>query len=555
MKKKMVSILLALVLLFTSAPVIAASSDGVIEENGEPRFVSVSAGFYYSYALKDDGSLYAWGGKEYGSYRWKREGAVGNSLTPVKIMDGVKEVSDGIALKNDGSVWALQNVYKSKRNDGKIMEYSDLIVEPCLAPVKIMDGVKTINAGFARSPIVFKWDIDLFDAKFYFAVKDDDSLWAWGYNEQGLLGDGGLGGVFLPAPKKIMDNVKTAGAGYTNGYALKTDGSLWMWGQSNTGLIIGYGSYDPDNIAFISTPKKVMDGIKTADMGRDRCLIVKNDGSFWAWGEFYSSSRKVWFPLPPTKIMDDVKMISTAGSDVFYAIKNDDSLWISKYSCVSIDDILNVLYEPVMDDVKAVDKGEGFELIIKNDNSVWSGGYNFCGNIGNGTVDDSAAFKWRFAKIIDSDGTNRYPIQTQTQTIIITAPDESKTKVNKADGRIIKETVPDYKFVMDENAVGEWEVHDFIKIFDIDGYNPSLIYPYDNGLPYEANSFYKDGTAKLRYEGFEMNFRWSKGFMIWSWIDRVPTYEIRSIDSELYMFIPWENNDYTVAGYYVFKKV
>ena len=59
------------------------------------------------------------------------------------------------------------------------------------------------------------------------AVKSDGSLWAWGWNIYGQLGDGTT--ADKSSPVKIMDGVKAVSTGYYNSVALKSDGSLWTW--------------------------------------------------------------------------------------------------------------------------------------------------------------------------------------------------------------------------------------------------------------------------------------------------------------------------------------
>jgi hypothetical protein len=147
--------------------------------------VSVSAGYYYTLAIKEDGSLWAWG---YNFYGQLGDGKTYNrSLEPVKIMDNVVSISAGheysMAIKEDGSLWTWGKNINGQLGDGTTESKS--------SPVKIMDQVIRISAGEDHSK----------------AIKQDSSLWAWGYNGYGQLGDGTTEDQLLPI--KIMDQVAT----------------------------------------------------------------------------------------------------------------------------------------------------------------------------------------------------------------------------------------------------------------------------------------------------------------------------------------------------------
>ncbi len=60
------------------------------------------------------------------------------------------------------------------------------------------------------------------------ALKTDGSLWAWGLNDQGQLGDGT--NEWRLSPVQVLTGVAAVAAGSTHSLAFKTDGSLWTWG-------------------------------------------------------------------------------------------------------------------------------------------------------------------------------------------------------------------------------------------------------------------------------------------------------------------------------------
>lgn len=124
-------------------------------------------------------------------------------------------VDSSFAILQDGSLWAWGNNREGQLGDGT--------TERRFAPVKIMDDVAAVSASGAHT----------------IAIKTDGSLWAWGDNSTGEIGNGDIENrfVFVIVPEKVMECTVTAcaGSGYT--IAVRTDGSLWVWGDNSFGQL------------------------------------------------------------------------------------------------------------------------------------------------------------------------------------------------------------------------------------------------------------------------------------------------------------------------------
>lgn len=112
-------------------------------------------------------------------------------------------------------------------------------------------------------------------------IQNDGTLWAWGLNDQGQLGDGTT--TNRNSPTQIgTDNdwiFVTVGSNFT--YALKQDGSLWAWGSNSKGQLSDgttIGRLSPAQVLPLTTWSKVSTG--------DQFVIAqKTNGTLWACGE------------------------------------------------------------------------------------------------------------------------------------------------------------------------------------------------------------------------------------------------------------------------------
>ena len=213
------------------------------------------------------------------------------------------------------------------------------------------------------------------------AILDDGSLWTWGLNNYGQLGDGTEESRSIP--KKILDDVKSVDLGYYNGAAVKTDGTLWVWGNNMYG-VFGNGTKESS-----LAPIQVMEDVDSVAVGYGTTVALKNDGSLWVWGlNGYGQLGNGITTTPsttPVKIMEDVQQ-----ADMVYfhgaAVKNDGSLWIwGRNNNYQLGDGTNENRSTpfkLMDDVKSVSLGMNESSVIKEDGSLWAWGSNAYGQIG-----------------------------------------------------------------------------------------------------------------------------------------------------------------------------
>lgn len=316
-------------------------------DRGQPERVAenVASVYYGGLAiLKKDGSL--WGRYSLTGLGTDDEERYNEY---VKLMDGVSSVSlyEDVAaiLKTDGSLWMCgSNLTMQIGNGGagdrhlhftnwygKIFDYNVQTT-----PIKIMDNVTCVSVGYNHTA----------------AVTADGSLWMWGQNDKGQLGFSGGNTTVKESysdlefyydaqsvPRKVMDGVVAVSAGWENTAAVKADGSLWTWGNNVYGQL---GNGTKEN-SF--TPVKVLEDVASVSLSSGYTMAIKTDGSLWGWGDNssgqlgnggkanaipdgYASDLPNFIQTVPVKVATDVAAVGARiFSECTAIIKNDGSVW------------------------------------------------------------------------------------------------------------------------------------------------------------------------------------------------------------------------------------
>ena len=238
-------------------------------------------------AIKNDNSLWGWGWNHMNPtvlgpnadirIVWSMNGDeyfyVGEmECEPLFIMDDVQFISlsesSAAAIKTDGSLWHWGGIWK-----GEIYTQIDWgprdfpIRQNTLEPIHIMDDVRYVSNGGSHMMI----------------IRNDNSLWAMGWNEHGQLGDGTT--EHRLEPVHIMDDVLKVAVAPTHissmpGYtlALKTDGTLWHFGFYRP-----YGLQSSD-FEIITTPEKILENIAHIFTSNHlRAAAIDTSGNIIEW--------------------------------------------------------------------------------------------------------------------------------------------------------------------------------------------------------------------------------------------------------------------------------
>ena len=294
---------------------VIAKSSPVQTITGGTNWKQVSGGLYTAAAIKTDGTLWAWGDNYYGQ--------LGNSTvvpksSPVQTIAGGtnwKQVACGYnhtsAVKTDGTLWTWGRNAAGQLGDSTFVTKS--------SPVQTIAGGtnwKQVAAGVYHTS----------------AIKTDGTLWSWGFNNSGQLGDNTPSSTFSPVQTIAGGtNWKQVACGSYHTAAIKTDGTLWTWGNAT------YGVLGDNTVIAKSSPVQTITGgtnWKQVACGYRHTAAIKTDGTLWTCGYNYygqlGDNTGVSKSSPVQTIAGGTnwKQVAAGSAGIHTAaIKTDGTLW------------------------------------------------------------------------------------------------------------------------------------------------------------------------------------------------------------------------------------
>ncbi|ANS74175.1 hypothetical protein AWM70_05920 [Paenibacillus yonginensis] len=270
--------------VLTPGPVSAAAATEA------PTAPQLKAGYYHSVSLVSGGTVYTWGQDSYGQLG--NNSTVSGIASPVgvKKLTGIVDVDSGvrssIALKQDGTVWMWGGNMNGQLGIGSTAISSVPVQVPGLRSISaISGGIGYHSMALASDGTVWTWGENKYaqlgdgtrtnwttpvqasnlehitaiagGGYHSLALDDNGNVWGWGDNSQGQLGQGNKTLTTRPLQVAGITGVKLIAAGGFHSLAMRKDGVVWGWG------LVYYIEIDPG--AFTAEEGKDYDGMQGVD--------------------------------------------------------------------------------------------------------------------------------------------------------------------------------------------------------------------------------------------------------------------------------------------------
>ena len=235
-------------------------------------------------AIKTDGTLWTWGSNYKGGIGAPGVGGDDKRSSPTQVPGTTwSKISTGTfsqcAIKTDGTMWTWgSNVYGNLGTNQHSTAFPDYDgAQTYSSPVQIP------GTSWSKIPQTCKSS--------RCAIRTDGTLWAWGYNGDGQLGQNeqgaypGFGGLYsspVQIPGTTWNDVWT-GAGGSLFIATKTDNTLWAWGYNGNGEL-GQNTQGDSRSSPVQIPGTTWNKVST---GGNLVIASKTDGTYWSWGSSY----------------------------------------------------------------------------------------------------------------------------------------------------------------------------------------------------------------------------------------------------------------------------
>jgi len=320
------------------------------------------------------GPLYVWGNNNSGELG-QNDVVLRSSPTQVSSSTPWSALSAGqnfrTAIKNDGTAWSFGN-----------NNYGQLAIG---------------NRVFSSSPVQIGALTDWYDSKVVSgygstcAVKPNGTIWVWGQNGSGRLGDGTVINRSSPVQVGALTTWLKITVGYSATHALKTDGTLWSWGNGSS------GETGHNDVINRSSPVQIGSDTDWLDVasGSNHTVATKTDGTIYSWGGnavgvlgLNDINIKRSSPTQIGALTNWSKVF--CGQYFTGSIKTDGTLWIWGENGARLGDgtVIN-RSSPIQigSDTNWTEEIEGNSnsvTAIKSDGTLWVWGQNDKGQLGTG---------------------------------------------------------------------------------------------------------------------------------------------------------------------------
>lgn len=359
-----------------SVPTLLA--EDIIDIKAQPTHGRPDYPTFIDFYLKEDGTLW---GRGYNYNGLQLDDSLQDTDTFKLMMDSVQSFALGLehivvlTTAGEAYTWGGNTYGQLANGDIQIRQQ----------PGQVLDEVEQIALS--------RWtpQLGMINEDHSLAIRSDASLWAWGSNILGQLGDGSTTRSLVP--KKVLDGVVKAAAGRWCSYAIDEAGVLWGWGQNDNGIL---GA----DLQPRLSPQRIDEGVRDIAADNRQLLVLKEDGHLWRYGYGFDVSGYAEPGLcEASLILDQVEAMALSSSHAL-ALRQDGSLWgwgsnmygqLGDQLEYELADLMKFHAEPIfiMDGVVTIAAGGpsggggplGRSFVIKEDGTLWGFGSNYQGAV------------------------------------------------------------------------------------------------------------------------------------------------------------------------------
>jgi alpha-tubulin suppressor-like RCC1 family protein len=225
-------------------------------------------------------------------------------------------------------------------------------------------------------------------------LKSDGTVWAWGSNSNGQLGDGTTNDRTTPIQVSSLSDVIAIAAGSLHTVALRTDWNVWAWGSNSNGQIGDDSTTDRHSPVHVG-----LSDIVAITAGSLHTLALAKDGIVWSWGDNSngqlgrSGTTQKTTPGQVNKLEDIVAIAGGFLHSIAVDIYGNVWTWGSNSNGQLGDGTTSGHTDPERISgtgaIMAIAAGTSHSVALKIDNTIWTWGSNSNGQLGNGTTTDS----------------------------------------------------------------------------------------------------------------------------------------------------------------------
>lgn len=223
-----------------------------------------------------------------------------------------------------------------------------------------------------------------------------DTVWGWGRNLHGQLGDGSAGLRVLP--ERVLTGMAVIGAGDQHSLAVGTDGRAWSWGSNGDGQL-GDGTSDRRGVPELMSGLAGTGAIADVDGGTDHSILLTEDGRVLGVGRNNrgqlgsGTTTDSYLPVETTGLPTPVRAIS-AGGDHNLALDAAGHVWawgangVGQLGVDGVSQRAEAALVPGLPQIVEIAAGvdDSFNAVLDVDGRVWTWGSNFSGELGDGTL-------------------------------------------------------------------------------------------------------------------------------------------------------------------------